>query len=67
MEQMRSEFEAWYLDNMKKNAPWAANYTIEEVERLRGKDGEYTEYGYTSGCWQGWKAGHAAGLRVKEK
>lgn len=57
---VRNGFEAWYLSHMKESAAWAKNYTLDEVTRLRGEDGEYRGYGFTRGCWVGWNARSAA-------
>lgn len=52
----RAKFEEWYLSQWKTSGAWAKDNTIEQVKRLRGKDGDYKGYAYTSACWIGWQA-----------
>lgn len=66
MDESRKQFEEWYLNNWKENAPWAANMTIDDVICERNDKGGYRPGGYMQGCWDGWKAAIAAGIKVKE-
>ncbi len=52
----RKAFEEWYLAQWKGQWSFAKNKTIADVEKLRGEDGDYSEYPYTQGCWLGWQA-----------
>lgn len=52
----RKAFEKWYLAQWKGQWSFAKNKTIADVEKLRGEDGDYSDYPNTNCCWLGWQA-----------
>lgn len=60
----RAAFEAFYLEMWKRDAVWAKEKTLDDVVALRGKSGDYADWGFTRGAWAGWQ-GRAAMLQGK--
>lgn len=57
---VREEFEGWYLEWWKTHGFGATEKTIEDVVAMRGSDGNYGEYAFLKGCWEGYQAAFSA-------